>query len=82
MKVIPRQILLKVNWFQNNIREKSCLLLLTLVILNQKFYTNSFQGRQTEGQEANEEVLNITNSQRNVDQNYKVPPHTSQNGHH
>ena len=28
-------------------------------------------------------MLNITNYQRNVHQNYnEVPPHTSQNGHH
>ena len=83
MKFIPRQILLKVNWFQNNSREKTFLLLLSLVILNQKFYTNSFQGRHTDGQEAYEKVLNVTNSQRNANQkDNKVPPHTSQSGRH
>ena len=40
------------------------------------------QGRYTNGQQAHEEMLNITDYQRNVNQNYhKLPPHTSQNGH-
>ena len=41
------------------------------------------QRRHTDGQEAHEKMLNITNYQRNVNQNYdEVSPHTSQNGHH
>ena len=40
------------------------------------------QRRHTDGQEAHEKMLNITN-QRNANQNYnEVSPHTSQNGHH
>ena len=32
---------------------------------------------------AHEKMLNITNYQRNANQNYnEVPPHTNQNGHH
>ena len=32
---------------------------------------------------AHEKMLNITNYQRNVNQNYnEIPPHTSKNGHH
>ena len=39
------------------------------------------QRRHTDGQEAHEKLLNITNYQRNANQNYnEVPPHTSQNG--
>ena len=39
--------------------------------------------RHTDGQEAHEKLLNITNHQRNANQNYnKVSPHTGQNGHH
>ena len=41
------------------------------------------QRRHTAGQEAHEKMLNITNYQRNANQNYnEIPPHTSQNGHH
>ena len=41
------------------------------------------QRRHTDGQKAHEKMLNITNHQRNVNQNYnEVSPHTSQNGHH
>ena len=41
------------------------------------------QRRHTDGQEAHENILNITNYQRNANQNYyEVSPHTSQNGHH
>ena len=41
------------------------------------------QRRCTDGQEAHEKMLNITNYQRNADQNYnEVSPHTGQNGHH
>ena len=41
-----------------------------------------FQRRHTDGQQANEKMLNITN-QRNVKQNHKeVSPHTCQNDHH
>ena len=36
-----------------------------------------------DGQEAHENMLYITNYQRNANQNYsEVPPHTGQNGHH
>ena len=39
--------------------------------------------RQTDGQEEHEKMLNITNYQRNANQNYnEVSPHTGQNGHH
>ena len=42
-----------------------------------------FQRRHTNDQEAHEMMLNITNYERNADQNYnEVSPHTSQNGHH
>ena len=41
------------------------------------------QRRHTDGQEAHEKLLNITNYQRNANQNYhEVSPHTSQDGHH
>ena len=41
------------------------------------------QGRHTDGQEAHEEMLNITNYQRNANQNYnEVSPHAGQNGHY
>ena len=41
------------------------------------------QKRHTDGQKAPEKMLNITNYQRNANQNYnEVSPHTSQNGHH
>ena len=36
-----------------------------------------------DGQQAHTKKLNITNYQRNGNQNYyEVPPHTTQNGHH
>ena len=41
------------------------------------------QRRHTDGQEANEKMLNITNYQRNANQNYnEVPPHKGQIDHH
>ena len=41
-----------------------------------------YQGRHTDGQEAHEKMLNITN-QRNANQNYnEVSPHTGQNGYY
>ena len=41
------------------------------------------QRRHTDGQQAHEKMLNITNYQRNANQNYnEVTPHTGQNGHH
>ena len=41
------------------------------------------QGKHTDGQEAHEKMLNITNYQRNAHQNYnEVSPHAGQNGHH
>ena len=40
------------------------------------------QRRHTDGQERHEKMLNITNYQRNADQNNnEVSPHTGQNGH-
>ena len=40
------------------------------------------QRRCTDGQEVHEKMLNITNYQRNANQNYnEVSPHTIQNGH-
>ena len=37
--------------------------------------------RQREGEEIHVKMLNITNNQRNANQNpNKIPPHTSQNG--
>ena len=40
------------------------------------------QRRYTDGQKAHEKMLNVTNYQRNTDQNYnEVSPHTSQNVH-
>ena len=39
--------------------------------------------RQTDGQQAHENMLNIANYQRNANQTYsEVPPLTGQNGHH
>ena len=36
-----------------------------------------------DGQQANEKMLNITDYQRNANQNYnEVPPHIGQNGYH
>ena len=41
------------------------------------------QRRYTDGQQAHEKMLNITDYQRNLNQNYyEVPTHTGQNGHH
>ena len=41
------------------------------------------QRRYTDCQQTHEKMLNITNHQRNANQNYnEVSPHTSQNGHH
>ena len=41
------------------------------------------QGRLTDGQEAQEKMLNITNYQRNANQNYnEVSPHADKNGHY
>ena len=41
------------------------------------------QRKHTDGQQAKEKMLNITNYQRNANQNYnEVVPRTSQNGHH
>ena len=43
----------------------------------------SLQRRHTDGQEAHENMFNITNYQRNAYQNYnEVSPHTGQNAHH
>ena len=40
------------------------------------------QGRHTDGQEAHEQMFNITSYQRNANQNYsEVSPHAGQNGH-
>ena len=54
---------------------------------NQKFGRRPnqtfLQRRHTDGQEAHEKLLTITNYQRNANQNdNEVSPHTSQNGHH
>ena len=41
------------------------------------------QRRNTDGQQAHENMLNITNYQRNANQNFIEVPHCiSQNGHH
>ena len=41
-----------------------------------------FSKEDMDGQQPHEKMLNITNYQRNANQNYnEVPPHTSQNGH-
>ena len=41
-----------------------------------------FQRRQTDGQWAHENMLNIINHQGNVNQNYReIEPHTCQNGY-
>ena len=41
------------------------------------------QGRHTDGKEAHEKMLNITNYQRNANQNYnELSPHAGQNGHY
>ena len=41
------------------------------------------QRRHTDGQEAHEKMLKVTNCYKNADQNYnEVSPHTSQNGCH
>ena len=40
------------------------------------------QRRQTDGQQAHEKMLNITNPQGNENQNHsEIPPHTCQNGY-
>ena len=42
-----------------------------------------FQRRHTNGQQAHEKMLNITNYQGNANQNHnEISPHTRQNGHH
>ena len=40
------------------------------------------QGRHTDGHEAHEKMLNITNYQRNANPNYEISPYPSQNGQH
>ena len=35
-----------------------------------------------DGQVTHEKMLNITNYQRNANQNYEASTHTGQNGHH
>ena len=40
------------------------------------------QGRHMDCQQAHEKMLNITNNQRNANQNYEVLPHTGQNGYY
>ena len=41
------------------------------------------QRRHTDGQQTQENILNITNYERNTNQNYKeVSPHTSEIGDH
>ena len=43
----------------------------------------TFLQRQTDGQKADEKMVNISNYQRNANQNYnEVLPHTNQNAHH
>ena len=37
--------------------------------------------KNTDGQEAHEKMLNITNYQTNANQNYQTSPHTGQKGH-
>ena len=42
-----------------------------------------FQRRHKDDQQAHEKMCNISNYQRNANQNYHdIPPHTGQNGHH
>ena len=41
-----------------------------------------FQRRHTNGQQAHEKMLNITNYQGNANQNNEILPHTSQNGYY
>ena len=41
-----------------------------------------FQRRQTDGQQAYEKMLNITNHQGNANQNNEISPHTCQNGYY
>ena len=41
-----------------------------------------FPQRNTDGQQAHEKMLNITNYYRNENQTYEVSPHISQNDHH
>ena len=42
-----------------------------------------FQRGNADGQQAREEMLNITNHQENANQNYnELSPHTCQNGYH
>ena len=51
--------------------------------MGQRMKQTFLQRRYTDGQEAHEKMLNITNYERNANQNYnEVPPHTGQNGHH
>ena len=42
-----------------------------------------FQRRHTDSQQAYKKMLNITNQQKNVNQNHnELSPHTYQNGYH
>ena len=42
-----------------------------------------FQRRHTDGQQAQEKILNITNHQRKANQNHnEISPHICQNGYH
>ena len=55
--------------------------------LNQKIGTRPkqtlFQRRQTGGQAAHGKMFNITNYQKNANQNHnEISPHNSQSGHH
>ena len=42
----------------------------------------TFLQRYMSGQQAHAKMLNLTNYERNTNQNNEVPPHTNRNGHH
>ena len=51
--------------------------------MNKRPKQTFLQRKQTDGQEAREKMFNITNYQRNANQNYsEISPHTGLNGHH
>ena len=53
------------------------------VYLHMHAYMHHKKSLEGGGQKAHEKMLNITNYQRNANQNYsEVSPHTGQNGHH
>ena len=75
-EAIDKELIYKVHkqYIQLNIKKKS---------KNGCKIQTFLQRRHTDGQNSHGKMFNITNYQRNANQNYdEVSPHTDQNGHH